>query len=281
MPHGSSQVLICSYPKDYQFLIHCLGSLKKFSSGFLPPVVCVDTADEASARSICDQSYPEAIVRVKAGRPGRGWMRAQCAMMECDLLCPDADFIFLLGSDCLITAPWTPDLYFTPEGLPAMLFTTYEAMGRAGADAIKWRQCTKYLLGLNTPAEWMRRLPLIYPKAMFAPFRDHLSKRHGMAFEDLIHDYDARFGDMSESNLMGAWAWEYGHDYFHWVDIGECGMNGSQVNGWPNPLLQLWSHGGLDRPTEACVDYTYTITRNSKGEKPRTLINRILYGLPE
>ena len=39
------QVLIISYLPDFQWLPHCLASLRKFSVGFLPPVVCVPEQD--------------------------------------------------------------------------------------------------------------------------------------------------------------------------------------------------------------------------------------------
>ena len=35
------QALIISYRPDFYWLAHCLASLKKFSVGFMPPVVCV------------------------------------------------------------------------------------------------------------------------------------------------------------------------------------------------------------------------------------------------
>src|SRR5574342_144140 len=94
------QVLIASYNRDFVWLQYNLRSLRKFQAGFLPPVVCVDGGDFAAAQRLVSQDFPGARVMRKDGRgPGTGFLRAQIAMMCGDLLCPQADYVYLLGSD--------------------------------------------------------------------------------------------------------------------------------------------------------------------------------------
>ena len=98
---STHQILIASYTKDFQWLGPHLRSLRTTCIGFLPPTISVENGDYHEARRLADKTFPEARVVVKDGRRGQGFMRAQISMMQCDLLCPDADFVYLVGSDCL------------------------------------------------------------------------------------------------------------------------------------------------------------------------------------
>ncbi len=267
------QVIICSYKKDFPWLIHALASLRKFASGFLSPVVCVDGSDEPGAREIVNQSMPEAKVVVTNGRPGQGFMRAQIAMCKSDLLCPDADNIYFLGSDCIAHRALKPETYCDHKGRPAVLYSSYESIKSVHHDTFPWRDGVNRILGIDPENEYMRRLPSVFPRSIFAPMRAHIEKRFGKDFEDYI--YTADDGKTSEANLLGAFAHRFMPETCHWVNIADAGLYGSEVNGWPSAILQLWSHGGLDRPMEANVEYTVTL--KSVGKTPRRVINDILY----
>lgn len=274
----TSQVLIASYAKDFQWLIHCLGSLKRYMSGFLHPVVCVEECDVAGCQAIIDQAYPETTIAVKNGRSGQGAMRAQCSMMSADLLCPFADYIFLTGSDTIYAGPLMPEPFFAPDGKPAMLFTTYADLNVPGhSNAIPWQVGVERVLGWLPHAEFMRRLPLVYPMGLFAPFREFVAKRHNMPFEDYIYAADAKHGLTSESNCLGAYAWKFMPDIFHWVDTQSCTALAGELLEWPNPCRQFWSFGGLDRPMEASF---YFNGKHSTGRTPRCVIDEILYSIP-
>ncbi len=267
------QVLICSYEKDFPWLIHCLASLRKFSTGFLHPVVCVDVQDEAGARSIVAQAFPEAGVVVTKGRPGQGVMRAQTAMLRADIICPNADVIYFLGSDCIAHREFSPAPYCDVDERPAVLYSTYESIKSVHHDTFPWREGVNRVLGIDPLNEYMRRLPSVFPREIFAPMRKHVEKLHGVEFEDYI--YEADDGKTSEANILGAFAYEFMPETCHWVNIAAAGLYGSQVIGWPSAIAQFWSHGGLDRPADACVDYTVTL--NTAGKTPRRIINDILY----
>ena len=272
----TSQVFIASYAKDFCWLIHCLGSLKRFASGFLHPVVCVASEDYDGAVRIVAQSYPEARVVIRDGREGQGFMRAQIAMMRADELCPEADFIFLLGSDCLATCRFTPVEYFTTDGKPAMLFSSYESLKSVHSDTFPWQTGVNRILGFKPVNEYMRRLPIVYPRALFPAMRSFIAVRHGKDFDDFIYSDDVLNLNTSESNLLGAYAHRYMPSLYYWVDIAEAGMHGVQVKGWPNVVCQFWSHGGLDLPTDRTFHYGFG--KMTIGRTPREIINEILYG---
>ena len=204
-------------------------------------------------------------------------MRAQLAMMKAAELCPEADFIFLRGSDCIAADRFTPGPFFSSEGKPVMLYTTYADLNVPGhSNAMPWRKGVKRVLGWEPHAEFMRRLPLAYPRGMFAPFRAFVEQLHGQPFETYIYEADAKFGHTSESNCLGAYAWKFMPDIFHWVDTTAAGVENGEVRGWPSPIRQFWSHGGLDRPMEASFVFDGL---QSAGRTPRAVIDHILYGI--
>lgn len=279
-------MIIASYPKDYPFLIHCLASMRKFAGGFIPPVVCVDTPDEASAKNIVAQSYPEATVIVKQGRPNQGMIRAELSMMRADELCPQADIIHFVGSDCLAFEPFDASIYCAPDGKAAVLYSSYLSMNLVHPDTVPWRKGTQRILGINVENEFMRRIPSVFPREIFEPMRKYVAKIHKMQFDDYIYMADWRqmtegkVRDTSEANILGAYAHHFMPETCHWVDVATAGLYGSQIVGWPSSIIQYWSHKGLDHPADTCVDYMFNgVKKNTVGRAPRSSINEILYGI--
>lgn len=267
------QALICSYPKDFGWLDYCLQSLNRFSEGFLPPVVCVEAIDAPLAGKVCDMACPAAVLKVRDGRPGQGFMRAQIAMMRADELCPDADVIFFIGSDCVAVEKFTPGPYLAPDGRPAVLFSKYEIMKDCHADTLPWRPGVRRVLGFEPPAEYMRRLPSVFPRSIFAPMRKHVETLHGRGFDDYIYTADAVHHNTSEANILGAFAHRHMPETCEWVDVATQGLYGCQVIGWPTVILQLWSHGGLDRPTDSRFELN---GKSVVGRLPRDIIKEVL-----
>lgn len=270
-----NQVIICSYKKDFCWLIHSLGSLKRFSTDFLPPVVCVSPQDEQGVRDIIRQSYPDAIVKVTGQRGNQGFMRAQIAMMKADIHCEQADNIFFLGSDCIAFDTFSPYPYLDGQGRPAVLYSAYSIMAKCHADTIPWQAGVNRILGFKPENEFMRRLPSVFPRSIFKPMRKYVERIHGKEFEDYI--YSADDGKTSEANILGAFAFKFMRETCCFVDVADAGLYGSQVNNWPSTIVQFWSHGGLDRPAEANV--VLKNGRSTVGRTPRSVINEILYGI--
>ena len=236
------QILIASYATDFLWLRHCLRSLEKFSTGFLRPVVAVPSEDYAEADKLCKQASSRAIVK---NWDGPGFGRAQDAMMSGDILCPEADYFWLLGSDCLATRPFSPAAYCNAAGLPLMLYNTWEHCARHAPETLFWRSGVEKALGGKSHGEYMRRLPLAYPGASLEPMRQHVSGLHGVRFTPYVYHAVNIEKNFSESNVMGEWAFRHHPGAYQW----EC-LDGRSLQIPLNdlPLRQFWSHGGLDRP---------------------------------
>lgn len=248
--------------------------MKKFirNEDILPPVICVEASDEAGARHLCQEVGFPAQVRVKNGRPGFGNIRAQIAMMSGDKLCPDADFTWLLGSDCIFTREFSTKEFFSPEGKPNMFITGYELLLRTGNPCATWLPGTRAIMGFEPQFEFMRMLPLIYPRRLFPHARDFLSEKFNGSFENVCHSLvkpsercDSGF---SESNIMGAFAYRFMPELYNWIVTDP--EPAPQFN---SPMTVFWSHGGLDRPMDiGKVQGTDSPT----GPTPRQVITQVL-----
>lgn len=267
---ATHQAIIPSYRKDFPWLPHCLRSLRKYATGYLPPVVHVATEDEPEAKRIVSQTYPEATVAVRDGRPGQGFMRAQVAMMSADLYCPKADVIHLIGSDCIATRPFDASVYADPSGKPYVLYTPYSQVGPARA----WLPGVERVLGISPEFEFMRRLPSVFPASIFQPMRDRVEQVHRQPFEHYIFEGDLHTRNTSEANILGAFAFHFMPETCRWVFT-------PQVTDWskyPSPIGQNWSHGGLDHPQDAIYEYEFRgEKRKATGLTARTIISELLY----
>ncbi len=278
----SSQCLIASYKGDFVWLQYCLRSLNKFSEGFLPPVISVSLADAPEARWIVQKCYPEAEVFIHSlphpfveTTKGFGMMRAMNSMMHADILCPHAEHIFLVGSDCLATAPFRPHDYFADVfGQPLILMNSYEHLQTAHPSAVSWRDGTAQVLGWTPPHEYMRRLPSVFHRSTFAATRKYIETLHGTPFTDYwFGGYAAGQQGQSEANILGAYAARFQPEryQFQLMDFPQPGWV-EQLK-LPNALLQMWSHGGLDKP----IDIHYTLDGHDVfGMKPRDVIIGVL-----
>ncbi len=265
------QCFIASYSRDLPWLEHCLTSLNKFAVGFLPPVVCVSSDDVAGAEQITSFTCPDAIITVKDGRPNQGFMRAQLGMMEADIYCPDADVIYFLGSDCIAYKEFRPEQY-CQDGKPVVLMTARETLQSIHSGAMPWLVGTERILGFPPPYEYMRRLPTVYPRAIFERMRSYVSDLHAIPFEDYIYETDAIEKNTSEANILGAYAHRFMPETCHWVPTENMvwGPNGVDTGS----ILQMHSWSGLEKPMDANVtlpDGTQTF-----GLTPRFVIEKIL-----
>ena len=271
---STHQIFISSYSKDFQFLRPNLLSLQKFCEGFLPPVVCVDEGDYGEAKRLLARTPVDVRLVVKNGRRGQGFMRAQIAMMECDLLSPDnADFYYLVGSDCLAHRRFAPDIYFR-DGKPVMLYNSRKYFEDAQAGApLAWIDSTSEILKFPVHGEFMRRLPIVYPRELFKPVRDHVEAVQGQPFEDYIYARNKAGGLVSESNILGAFAWHRMPELYKWMHADGNPEYLQYRFDEPDPIAQFWSHGGLNRPAETCAVVN---GRSCAGRTPREVITEVL-----
>lgn len=261
------QVFISSYVRDFIWLEPCLKSLRKFQgSEFLPPCISVDGGDYGEAKKLVARTFPETRITIEEGRRGQGNLRAQIAMCKADLHCPDADYLYFVGSDCIAHIPFKASTYFV-RAKPVMLYNFYDEFGNDGSMR-RWQSITAQAVGFTPDKEFMRRLPVVYTRRSLARTRQWITDTHHKTFENAVYD----MGAFTESNVIGAVAWEACKEDFTWYHANhdEEYLNYRRDN--PDPLIQFWSHGGLDRPAETCVNYAFG---NTAGKTPATVMREL------
>jgi hypothetical protein len=275
------QFILCTYPPDYKWAIHCLRSLEKFCTGFLPTVVCVAEEDLASAAQMIERAgVDNVILSPRSTRRGQGFMSAQIAYCKSDLYCT-GDVLYFIGSDCLAFKPFGPETYCDENGLPVILYAPREVCEEHIKQVMPWLHGVERVLGIKPEAEYMRRLPTVLPREAFAPMRALVESRFGTTFEEYIYAADlAQSGqgvsrDTSEANIVAAYAWEHCRDKARWVNAGSEEVMGPDGKGWPYAICQMWSWGGLDRPTDSCAEIPGLGMIH--GMRPREVIAKLLY----
>jgi hypothetical protein len=237
------QFFIASYRRDFEWLGYCLQSLKKFSVGFLPPVVALDGSDMALARQ---KGFAELAELKRFDGPGFG--RAQAAMMSSELLCPDASYIYLIGSDTFAIREFDYTAFWRTvngDSRPVMLYNSYAHLRKINNGACMWHPGTVAALGPPCEHEFMRRLPLVYPRQVYAPCRDAIRDWHKTPFFAYVIHAVNKVKNFSESNVLGEFAWRNFRESYHWFN---CDLVGYPEPKWP--FIQGWSHGGLDQPCD-------------------------------
>lgn len=265
------QCFTASYHGDSEWYRLSLMSMKKFCVGFLPPVVCVSKSDESMFQKIRDEVYPDAIVAVL---DGDGVARAQVSMLSCDLFCPEADWIVLMGSDCIVGSEMRPEVYFQ-DGKPVMLYNSYAHLLRHHAGVAGWKTGTERILRMKVEFEYMRRVPTLYSPEIYRATRTHIEKIHKAPFGKFITDQQNKFKDVSEANILGAYAWEHFKDAYVFENMDN--RYDELMAKYPNPSLQFWSRAGVDHPCDQHYKY---VGGDTFGKTPRKVIKEIL-GQPD
>lgn len=197
-------------------------------------------------------------------------MGAQIRMMEADILCPEADVIYFLGSDCIAFKEFKPELYCDAAERPIVLHTSYAILKECHAGAYAWKKGVERVLSITVDYEFMRRLPSVFPRSIFAPMRARVEEIYRQPFANYITKADAFHKNTSEANILGAYAYAFMRSSCAFVDTATF-----DPLSFSSPIIQFWSHGGTDRPTDACT--VLSDGTNVYGRKPRELIDQLLY----
>jgi len=118
-----------------------------------------------------------------------------------------------------------------------MLMTSYESIKRdhPGEDCTHWQNIITEALKLDEPIEYefMRRMPLIYPKWLFEEMRKWFISNHGVTILEYLKDVD----NFTEYNFFGAYCWIYHREVYDWIDTADLSRE------WDSyPFLQEHSH---------------------------------------
>jgi len=230
--HGKTcDLFIRSYWKDLEWLRFCLDSIHRYCHGFRSVIVVLP---RSTAPWLRKAPLPPQV-RVEFCRDYQDdYLGQQVTKLLADVF-SDADYICHVDSDCVFFRPTSP-VDFIVDGKPRVLMQSYELVGRH----CPWQQPTEQFLGCRVLDNFMRQQPFTFPRWLYAAMRGHALAMHGTDIESYVTGRPLR--GFSEFNALGAFAWQYHHEDFVWVDTAVALPVAPHCR-W------YWSWGGIDPAT--------------------------------
>lgn len=236
-------ILVRTWHQDSPWLPYSLRSIQKFTSGFERVLVVAQENDEPIIRPICAECGVE--YRSVENDTCDGYIAQQITKMKADEYLPEADFILHHDSDTLFMLESKPKHFISaPFGHRAIiLMQDYATLD----GSVPWQKPTEMALGSPVQYEFMRRHPLVYPRWLYKEAREFLTRRFGMPWDKWLSEQVGETKGFSEFNFLGAFAFQYFHDKFRWVDVKK-----KQIG--PDHCYQFWSWAGMNDDAKRKID---------------------------
>lgn len=243
-------ILIKSYPPDYERLAYCLRSIEKFASGFRQVILIVPHTGMDGG--IWPPGMGNAFQRIlTVEERGEGYLFQQTVKASAHEY-TDADYVLHLDSDTILTKPVTPETFFR-DGKPLWLMTPYAHI-QAGIEAEKakdasfhcgaltWKLVTEKFMVQPVEYEFMRRMPMFVPRSVHVAAAGFCHIWHKQSLTDYILSQPNK--EFSEFNALGALAYSRARDDFYWLDTTKEPL--------PEVVaIQKWSHEPFTDETKA------------------------------
>jgi len=225
-----------TYAGDAVWLEYSLQSIHKFVTGYSSVIV---TAPESS-RSVIEPIVLKHGFKFIACQAlhRNDYVGQQATKMYADLY-TTSDLVVHVDSDVIFTKPVTLQSFLNAEGIkPLNLKSAYANINTP------WKKVTESHVGFKVHYEYMRRIPLVYPREIYKHTRHHLEKVHGITFNKFIRSMRSATSSISEFNIIGAISERYYPNCIEWQDT-----HGTV----PIPehyAIQYWSWGGINNHEE-------------------------------
>jgi Family of unknown function (DUF6492)/Nucleotide-diphospho-sugar transferase len=210
-------VMIRSYRNDFPWLGHCLKSLHERLAGWRAVTVCVPNEDLWGVQALT-------LEKVHGiAESGDGYMHQQVTKLHA-FLYSNADFILHVDSDCIFTRPCSVE---------EMIHKGKAMVLREENVNSPWSIIAARQLGWQDSGEYMRRMPILYPRWAYTAFKAWMESHTGMGLEAFIMSRPNR--EFSEFNTIGQWLYRFHSDEIEWKHPSEM-----------EPMCkQFWSWDGL------------------------------------
>ena len=134
----------------------------------------------------------------------------------------EGDYIAQIGIDSVFTDT-TSLSSFIEDGKVMMPYTSYEAlyaskMPDTMKEGVKKNQeMTSAVMNKEVEYEFARRMPLVYPREIFAEARKFIEDIHKVTIEEYMSELDM----FNAYNFLGAFCYKYANDLFMWLNTEE------------------------------------------------------------
>lgn len=230
-PVQTCDIFIKSYPADYPWLKYCLRSVAKFIAGVRQVELVTPAPDDKEWWDVSLAMNLHVRKREEYGQDG--YLSQQIFKLYADTF-SDADLFLYIDSDTIFTRPVTPKTYFNfLSGKIAWMMTPW------AKTETPWKPIVEKFLGQPVEFEFMRRHPTLVPRWLLVALRSFCASKHGVTLDKYVMSQPHRA--FSEFNVLGAFAYAFHRDKFHWVNTEEV-----PEKEWPElTVRQEFSWGGL------------------------------------
>ncbi len=156
----------------------------------------------------------------------------------------DADFIVHFDSDCVVARALNAS-DCVEAGKPVIWMTHFDELSPISGR----REGVLRLLGVDVPYDFMRRMPVVLPRWLYAVLREHIVGRLGGDFRAIVASLPP--GYLSEFNLLAAFAYLYHRDAFRWHVVPATATDRERCRFY-------WSRGGLSDEIEREIESILT-----------------------
>lgn len=229
------QLLTVTYDKDLEWLKYCIRSIDQSAQNYSGHSIIVDSISSKNVSAFLQENSIDFSVNSESCKVKYGYIRQQYIKMFSDKYVPiDTDWIVHIDSDSIFYEQHDPSIYFSKNNKPIMLMTPYDAFKN---DEVPWQKPTEEFMKDNVKYEFMRRMPLIYPKWIFAEIREWFKKTHNKTLLEYLTNKNQI--EFSEYNAIGAYMYKYHRNIYEWIDITKQPYE-------ILPMLQMRSWDGID-----------------------------------
>lgn len=208
-----TSIITITYDRDLEYLKYNLQSIKKFCKGYHENIVVIDDHENDCKKT---QEYLESIgqkyyINREAKKIKKGYIRQQYIKLFSEqYVSSDTDYICHVDSDNIFTNHHNPSVYFA-NNKPILGIQKWSQIENSF-----FKPYTDKTLEYESDYNFMRRMPLVYDFDLFPRLREYIINLKG----ELI-DYLNTLKTISEYNLLGAYAFKFMPESFHWIDIVE------------------------------------------------------------
>jgi FkbM family methyltransferase len=232
----SCGIFIRTYPGDYEWLNYCLRSIAKYCRGFQKMwIVSPEEAPPGGPRDL-----PAAVYacdwKVIPPELEDGYLDQQVTKLYADVITRcEVDFYLHIDSDVILNRPVTPESFLTIDApndgdLERQVVWPYTPYKNVDTP---WQPVIEKFMGHPVENEFMRRLPIMVPRWLYAKMREYCFRQHGVPLCDYIRMQPPRA--FSEFNALGAYAYTHHHDKCVWLNTLDTVIPGpfaKQFHSW-------------------------------------------------
>ncbi len=221
-------LVIRSYYRDFRWLRLALASIDIFLRGYREVVLLLpESSMDRWRESLAPEGMPLRLVVCKDYADD--YLGQQVSKLYADQV-SGADYIAHLDSDCSFVRPTSCLEELFRAGRPIHIYR--QSAVRPAFDG--WRRSVQRILGINTVSDFMVKLPAVYPREIYSQLRQFVLGLHGQELAELV--LAQRSDQFSEFSVLGAYAFEYMHERFTWLEAED-----ESLASWP--CIQFWSRG--------------------------------------